>query len=239
MHKEVVEKVLECIRDLADEMGPGAIENHLEWIVVCIEQLLDKTAPCQTGETQMDGEEGPQEQGEDDSGDEEEDDGEDLDHDELILGNATDLIVALAKCLRDSFMPYLQRLGPKLVKYLGDDHGKSDKIMVIGCLGETFNQCPASMTVYFADFYQVLLKHSVSNDGSLVRNVAYAIAVCADKAPLDVFGPHLETSMQAIKNMYEAVAEQDAKDNCVACLVRILERYHDKLPENEYNVLFQ
>lgn len=182
--------MLECIRDLCDEMGPGAIEEHLEWIVVSLEQLLDKTAPCQTGKGMDD--DGPEEQGDDDdSGDDEEDDDEDLDHDEIILGNSTDLIVSLSKCLQDSFMPYLQRLGPRLVKYVGDDHPKSDKIMVIGCLGETFNQCPASMTVYFNDFYQVLLKHSNSSDGSLNRNVAYAIAVCADKAPVEVFGPHL------------------------------------------------
>lgn len=62
-----------------------------------------------------------------------------MDHDELILGNATDLTVALAKCLGDSFLPYLQRIGPKIVKYVGDDHPKSDKIMAIGCLAESFN----------------------------------------------------------------------------------------------------
>ena len=49
-HKEVVEKVLECIRDLADEMGPGALESHMDWVVVTLEQLLDKTAVCQTGQ---------------------------------------------------------------------------------------------------------------------------------------------------------------------------------------------
>ena len=44
----------------------------------------------------------------DDSGDDSASvDSEDLDHDELILGNATDLIVALSKCLQDSFLPYL------------------------------------------------------------------------------------------------------------------------------------
>ena len=58
------------------------------------------------------------------------------------------------------------------------------------------------MTVYFNDFFQVLLKHSVSTDGSLNRNVAYAIAVCADKAPTEIFEPHIQTAMQAIKNMH-------------------------------------
>ena len=76
-------------------------------------------------------------------------------------------------------MPYLQRLGPKLVKYLSDEHGKSDRIMVIGCLAETFNQCPAALQVYFSDFMAVLFKHCTSTDGSLNRNVSYAFAICA------------------------------------------------------------
>ena len=221
-------------------MGPGALEDHLELIIVFIEQLLDKTHVCQTGKAMESEEDGPtDEQDDDDSGDEEEDDDEDLNHDELILGNISDLIVSLGKCLADSFMPYLQRLGPRLVKYMGDDHPRSDKIMVVGCLAETFNQCPSSMTVYFNDFFSVLLKHSKSKDSSLNRNVAYAIAVCAEKATNEIFVPHLQAAMQAIKKMHKASAEEDAKDNCIACFVRILERYQDKLPQDEYNVLFQ
>jgi len=45
MNEDVVEKVLECIRDLTF-MGPGAICDHMEWIVGFIESLLDKTAIC-------------------------------------------------------------------------------------------------------------------------------------------------------------------------------------------------
>lgn len=85
----------------------------------------------------------------------------------------------------------------------------------------------------------MLLKHSKSKDSSLNRNVAYAIAVCAEKATTETFVPQLQAAMQAIKKMHKASAEEDAKDNCIACFVRILERYHDKLPQDEYNVLFQ
>ena len=112
LNKEVIEKVLECVRDMADEMGPASLEDHMEWIVGFLEMLLDKTAPCQTGEMQDDGageNAGNNAAGDDDdSGDDSASvDSEDLDHDELILGNATDLIVALSKCLQDSFLPYL------------------------------------------------------------------------------------------------------------------------------------
>ena len=199
MHKEVIEKVLECIRDLAEEMGPASIADHLDWIITSIEQLLDKTATCQTRRGNMENEEGPDEQ---DSEDSQEEDDEDLDHDELILGNATDVVISLSRCFADSFLPYIQRLAPKLVKYLGEDHPKSDKIMTIGCLAESFNQCPSAITVYFDAFMQTLLSHSTTDDGSLNRNVAYGIAIVAEKAPIEMFGPHLGTAMQAIKNMY-------------------------------------
>ena len=71
--------------------------------------------------------------------------------------------------------------------------------MAIGCLGETFNQCPSAMGVYFNDFIQVLFKNSTTDDGSLNRNVSYGIAICADRASPEQFEPHLQTALQAIK----------------------------------------
>ena len=38
--------MLQSIKVLADDMGPGALEDHLELIIVFIEQLLDKTHVC-------------------------------------------------------------------------------------------------------------------------------------------------------------------------------------------------
>ena len=46
LNKEVVEKVIECVRDMTNEMGPACLEDHMDWIVGFLEQLLDKTAPC-------------------------------------------------------------------------------------------------------------------------------------------------------------------------------------------------
>jgi len=44
--------------------------------------------------------------------------------------------------------------------------------------------------------------------------------------------------MHAIKTMHSATEEADAKDNCIAGIVKILERYHDKLPQAEYDTLY-
>ena len=44
--KEVIEKVLECIRDIADEMGPAGVITNIEMIVRTLEDLLNKECHC-------------------------------------------------------------------------------------------------------------------------------------------------------------------------------------------------
>ena len=137
----------------------------------------------------------------DEDPDSEEDDEEDLDHDELILGNTTDLIISLAKALGNQFLTHLTKLGPSLVRYLDDTHPKSDRVMVIGCLSETLNECEAALPVYFNDFIKIVLKNSKSHDSSLNRNCSYSIGILAEKAgPL--FQSVLQECLQALHLMY-------------------------------------
>ena len=100
-NKEVIERTLDCIREMCEVLGAGAIVNKLEDLVKVLLQLLDKKAFCQlkggAGNANMDEDD---EDGEKDDEEEEEDE-EDLDHDEIILGNTTDLIIDLSKCLGD------------------------------------------------------------------------------------------------------------------------------------------
>lgn len=149
--------------------------------------MLEKKAFCQTKTTDDEdiGDNDDKKEYEDDEevpDDDEDDDEEDIDHDEIILGNTTDLIISLSKALGDQFLPYLAQIAPILVKYLDDSHPKSDKVMVIGCLAETFNSCPAAISVYLNDFMTVLLKNCTSKDSGLNRNCSYAIGVLAEYA---------------------------------------------------------
>ena len=108
-NKEVIEKTLECLREMCEVFGPGAIASHSDKLVEVLLTLLDKKAFCQThgqGGGEKDGEMDEDEEGddgfkdEDDEEDEDEDD-EDLDHDEIILGNTTDVISEVAHALGD------------------------------------------------------------------------------------------------------------------------------------------
>ena len=85
----------------------------------------------------------------------------------------------------------------------------------------------------------MLFNHAKTDNGSLNRNVSYGLGVLADKSPEDKFAPHLNNVLLAIKQMHEASSEQDSKDNCVASIARIAEKYQKTMPEAEFNTLFE
>lgn len=152
-----------------------------------------------------------------------------MDHDEIILGNTTDVIIEMARALGDQFLPYLTRIGPSLVQYLGDSHPKSDIIMVIGCLAETFAACTAAIPVYFNDFMQILIKNAKTTDSGLNRNVSYAIGILAENSgPL--LGQHINACLEALNNMYAVSEEQEAKDNIVSASCRLMQNYPTSVP---------
>ena len=61
-----------------------------------------------------------------DEDEEEEDSDEDMDHDEIILGNTTDVLQSVAKALGNDFLQYFGNIAQKLVRYMSDEHPKSD-----------------------------------------------------------------------------------------------------------------
>ena len=219
---------------MTEELGPGSIYNQLPNLTNFVLQFLDKRAFCQAktkdfkGEVEdEDGEEFQDEEEQEEEDDE--DDEEDLDHDEIILGNTTDVIIAMARALGDQFLEYFTKIGPSLVRYLDDSHPASDKVMVIGCLAETFNNCRAAITVYFNDFLQIVLKNSKTDNSSMNRNCAYAIGILAEHSGV-LLGQHLEVALQALTEMHQKSEEQDAKDNVVAATCRIAQNYSSQVP---------
>jgi hypothetical protein len=66
-NKEVIEKTLECFREMCEVFGPAGVEKHTDKIVEVILLLLDKKAYCQTK---------GKEKGDKDNGMDEEDEGD-------------------------------------------------------------------------------------------------------------------------------------------------------------------
>jgi hypothetical protein len=69
------------------------------------------------------------------------------------------------------------------------------------------------------------MKMSCTEDGSLNRNVAYALGVLAKKAPSKIFENHTGSAVQMLQLMWNNSDEDDAKDNCMCGLLKILQKY--------------
>lgn len=74
--------------------------------------------------------------------------------------------------------------------------------MVIGCLAEVFNNVPEAIPEYFDTYMELLMKNSTSDNGSLNRNVSYALGVFARKAPKELFQQHTGTVLKMASTMF-------------------------------------
>lgn len=92
--------------------------------------------------------------------------------------------------------------------------------MVIGCMAESFNNCPSAAIIYFNDFLQILLKNSETGNSGMNRNIAYALGILSQTTGV-LMNPHLNTILALLNQLYASSDEQDAKDNIVAALCRI------------------
>ena len=202
-NREVIERVLENMCDLTDDFGPAVFNDRIEQIVKFIIMFLEKKTFCQSGEFQgeagnelEDVEENPEDDSEEE---EEEDDG--IDHDKLIFGNVTDLIISLTRAYGNEFTQALTVLIPQVVLYTSDKHPLSDKSMAIGCLAEVFAAAEGVIPTYFNDYLPLLEKFSTTNDVKMNRHVAYSIGVLAQHAPL-LFRPHVNSGIVLLQKLH-------------------------------------
>lgn len=70
------------------------------------------------------------------------------------------------------------------------------------------------------------------------RNVSYSFGILADKASQEQFKPYIVKTLECIKVMHTNSEEEDAKDNCIATITRLLERHQSSFSEAEQNNYF-
>lgn len=105
--KEVIERTLESLRELADSFGPAVFANCMAQLGKYIILLLEKKAYCQTNVMEGDDDEELEDVDKDGEDDDEPEDEEDdgIDHDEIILGNTTDVILWISRSMGNEFLP--------------------------------------------------------------------------------------------------------------------------------------
>lgn len=224
------------MREMCEDFGPAVFAQQMPNIFKYIVQLLQKKTFCQGGDADNEDFKDEEEEGEnpedeeDDSEEEEGDDG--IDHDEIILGNTTDLIIWLAKCLGNEFIPVFNNIAPHLVVYTSEKHPKSDRNMAMGSIAEVMANSPGCIATYFNDFLQLIEANSHTDDSKINRNLAYAVGVLAQHAPL-LFQPHLQSSMTLLQRLHANSSQPEAQDNIVAASCRIVQYQYMPLPADQ------
>jgi hypothetical protein len=226
-NKEVIERVLENMREMVIDFGPAVFVLHAPKVIECIIAFLQKKTFCQSGEFGGDDEVEDVNPEEDEDEPEEEDDG--IDHDEIILGNVSDLILYWARALGNDFANIFSQVAAPLVEYTKDNHPKSDKNCAIGCIAEVFAAAPGIIPAYFDSFIPILTSNADLKDSKVNRNIAYSIGVLAQHAQL-LFQPHLSSFQTLLEKLHHDSVEQEAKDNIVAAYSRIIEHQYMPLP---------
>ncbi len=74
--------------------------------------------------------------------------------------------------------------------------------MVIGCLAETFNNCPSAIVVYFNDFLHILNKNSQSDHSGLNRNIAYSLGILAEKGGA-LMNQHITAVLEMLERLHK------------------------------------
>mmetsp|Transcript_1414 Transcript_1414/g.1902 ORF Transcript_1414/g.1902 Transcript_1414/m.1902 type:complete len:396 (+) Transcript_1414:2138-3325(+) len=235
-NKEIIERVLENLREIAEDFGPAAFEQVIPKISEQIVLLLQKKAFCQThlGADEDEGdledvEENPEEAGYDDEEDDEEDG---IDHDEVIFGNTSDLIIGLSRAYGNEFLPAFEAIYPHLQPYTTEKHPKSDRNMAMGCISEVFASAPGAIPALFESFWTLVNNLGNSQDCKLNRNVAYSVGVLAEHAQL-LFQPRLQEALAFLQKLHANSSEAAAQDNIVAASCRIIEFQLMPLPADQ------
>ena len=203
-NKEVIERTLSNILELTVDFGPGIFANQMDELTRYIILFLQKKTFCQGGiEDVEDDEHEDVKDGDDedeDYGEEEEDDG--INHDEVILGNITDLVFETARSFGNEYATHFALIAPHLVEYTSDKHPKNDKNMVFGSLSEVFAAAPGIIPTYYNDYLPLLEKNAETNDCKVIRNIAYSLGILAQHATV-LFQPHVNSANILLKKLFE------------------------------------
>ena len=196
--KEAVCRVLEAIENLCPKVGTSLLpEAQMNSLVEKLKALLNETAACQR--------EGDETEG---------------DHDELIMGDLTDTIQALAKTWGEGFKPYLLQLLPLFSKFTGDSRNSRDRNLFAGCLADTLKHIPSLASEYSNEISGLAVRNIQSGEEYLYRNSVYLLGVLCEVVPN--LASSYSQYLGVIEKLFTEEQEPGVKDNAVAAVCRMI-----------------
>lgn len=216
---DVVERMIQSLIDITDELGPAVYQGRLEQLLMLCNNLLENKGPNQepAGEGDFEDIEG-------------EDETEDIDHNETVLANVTELVSSISRALGEDLVPYFETTAELLFMHLGENYPMRDKSLCIGTLAECFNNMPSLLKKCFNEFYKKVVDIlKTEKNEELVRNCAFALGTCAMIQPTQMKNKSKET-LKILTTWKERITDQGALDNIISAMFKLATYNHDSVP---------
>ncbi|OAE28961.1 hypothetical protein AXG93_2960s1400 [Marchantia polymorpha subsp. ruderalis] len=156
--KDTVSQVCSSIVDVIKSVPLEAVQQYIVKLSEATLMLLRQEAVCQqTGDTDGEG------------------DDDDLEHDDILMDAATDLLPAMASCMGGSFEPIFRQLFEPLMKFATHSRPPNDRTMAVACVAEVAKEIRQEITPYIDTVMPIALKELSSPEPTNRRNAAYCV----------------------------------------------------------------
>ncbi|KAG6541698.1 hypothetical protein Mapa_016963 [Marchantia paleacea] len=156
--KDTVSQVCSSIVDVIKSVPLEAVQQYIVKLSEATLMLLRQEAVCQqTGDTDGEG------------------DDDDLEHDDILMDAATDLLPAMASCMGGGFEPIFRQLFEPLMKFATHSRPPNDRTMAVACVAEVAKEIRHEIVPYIDTVMPIALKELSSPEPTNRRNAAYCV----------------------------------------------------------------
>lgn len=219
MYRGIITDVQRNLAETLDLCGKDALTNEADVNKIC-EQILAVIKgkhPCQTDEEE----------------DEEEDIEEFSEYDWLVIETAMDVLVGLAKALREHFAPLWQQFEKPVLKHVSSEEG-GERAAATGTVAECIRGMGKAVTPYTHALMKIAIHRMGDEDIVAKANAIYAAGMlCQFSGDTDFILKQYSTILRKLEPQLSDDASGHLLDNAAGCVARMIIAYPDKVPLDE------
>ncbi|CAN6465263.1 unnamed protein product [Victoria cruziana] len=212
--KEVVAQACTGIVEIINSCGYAPIECYLTRLVEATLALLHEETTCQQLDSDSDIDEN------------------DVEHDDVLMDAAFDILPAFAKCMGPQFESIFSTFYHPLMKFAKASRPPEDRTMVVACLAEVAQHMGSPIALYVDRFMPLVLKELESTDATNRRNAAFCVGeLCKNGGE-----PSLKHYNDILRGLYPMFGDSEVdavRDNAAGAVARMIMTQPQLIPLNQ------
>ncbi|KAJ7508279.1 armadillo-type protein [Mycena galericulata] len=196
---DVVTKLCSGLAHTINKIGPGFIDGYLPEFFRIATEILDQTARCQKGESDVT---------------------------DLTL-SAEDMVVAIAKALGADFAPAFGTFYPLIAKYYKKNRSHNERSSAIGCLAEIISGMKGAITPFTEPLLRLCYRALSDPDAKVLSHAAFAVGLLVENSDIDLSTQYLQL-LAALRPLFNVMLDSpdamEARDHAAGAVARLIVR---------------